>query len=312
MKLVLVAILVALCVGMVGLIATYQWRQSKLIDLDDSVRAGLPGDFIGLEDGVLSYYLRGAERGETVVLVHGFSTPKFVWDANIGPLVEAGYRVLAYDHYGRGHSDRPDTTYDANLYTRELLNLLDALDIAEPVTLVGYSMGGGNVIGFAAAHPNRVKKLILIAPIGFMPEPSGLTRLITFPGIGEILMDLGYRKLLLEDIEKEVEAGNAIASIRENFVEQLRYKGYMPALLSTIRNYPMNDLVNDYETVGKSSIPVFAIWGTADAVVPFSGARLAQKAIPTMELFPVEGAAHSVTYARAEVVNEILLDLLAR
>jgi pimeloyl-ACP methyl ester carboxylesterase len=294
------------------LTANYQWGQSNLLDLDDSIRAELPGDFVELEDGVLSYYLRGSDQGEKVVLVHGFSTPKFVWDSNVGPLTEAGYRVLAYDHYGRGLSDRPDITYDTHLYTRELLNLLDALDITEPVTLVGYSMGGGNVIGFAAAHPNRVKKLILIAPIGFMPEPSGLTRLVTLPGIGELLMDMNFRESLSAAIDKEVAAGNAMASIQENFVEQLRYKGYVPALLSTLRNYPMSDLSDDYEKVGTSDIPVFAIWGTADAVVPFSGAEQAQQAIPTMELFPVKGAEHSVTYAQADVVNEILLDVLAR
>jgi pimeloyl-ACP methyl ester carboxylesterase len=312
MKLVLVVILIILVIGIIGLTLSYQWGQSKLLVLDDSIRAGLPGDFIGLDDGVLSYYLRGPEQGEKVVLVHGFSTPKDVWGATVGPLADAGYRVLAYDHYGRGFSDRPDIAYDTNLYTRELLNLLDALEITEPVTLVGYSMGGGNVIGFAAKHPQRVKKLILIAPIGFMPEPSGLMKLVMLPGIGELLMDMSYRRTLEEGIKEDVDAGNALPAMQENFAEQLRYKGYVPALLSTLRNYPMADLSGDYAIVGKSGIPVFAIWGTSDSVVPFTGSAQAQHAIPTMELFPVENAEHSVTYAQADVVNKILLDVLAR
>lgn len=312
MKTILVTILIILVVAVLGLIVSYQLSQSKLLELDDSIRAELPGDFIELEDGVISYYLRGAEQGEKIVLVHGFSTPKFVWDSNVGSLTDAGFRVLAFDHYGRGFSDRPDIIYDTDLYTRELLNLLDALDITEPVTLVGYSMGGGNVIGFAAKYPHRVKQLILIAPIGFMPEPSGVMTLVTLPGIGEWLMNMNYRESLLEGIKKVSNAGNAVPAMLENFTAQLRYKGYIPALLSTMRNYPMADLSEDYEIVGKSDIPVFAIWGTADSVVPFSGAEKAKKAIPDLQLFPVEGAEHSVTYARADVVNEILLDVLAR
>ena len=312
MKTILVTILIVFVVAVLGMIVSYQMSQSKLVELDDSIRAELPGDFIELEDGVLSYYLRGVEQGEKVVLVHGFSTPKFVWDATIGPLTDAGYRVLAYDHYGRGFSDRPDITYDSALYTRELLNLLDALNMTEPVTLVGYSMGGGNVIGFAAKYPHRVKQLILIAPVGFMPEPSGIMTLVALPGIGEWLMNMNYRESLLEGIKKVTDAGNAVPAMLENFTEQLRYKGYISALLSTMRNYPMADLSEDYEKVGKSGIPVFAIWGTSDRVVPFSGAEMAQKAIPGLQLFPVEGAEHSVTYAQADRVNEILLDVLAR
>jgi pimeloyl-ACP methyl ester carboxylesterase len=311
-KIVLVVLLLVVGLVIVGMVVTYQLKQGDKLELNNAARSQLPGSFIELEDGVLSYYLRGPQDGEKVVLVHGFSTPKFVWDNTIDMLTGAGYRVLAYDHYGRGFSDRPKITYDKDLYTRELLNLLDALDVTEPVTLVGYSMGGGNVIGFAASYPQRVKKLILIAPVGNMPKPSGLMRLATLPVIGEWLMNVVYREALLGGIRKDTEAGIGTPNMLQNFAAQLRFKGYTEALLSTMRNYPMTDLSDDYARVGASGIPVYAIWGTADSIVPFSGAELAKQEIPGLELFPVEGAEHSVTYARAEVVNSILIDVLGR
>ena len=152
---------------------TYFYFQFSLKPLTPEVRATLPGEFIQLEDGVVSYYWKGPEDGDIVVLVHGLSTPKFVWDGNVDALTAAGNRVLVYDHLGRGFSDRPDIVYDGDLYVRELSNLLDGLHVTQPVNLVGYSMGGGNVIGFAARYPERVKKLILIAPAGYIPHLKG-------------------------------------------------------------------------------------------------------------------------------------------
>jgi pimeloyl-ACP methyl ester carboxylesterase len=311
-KVVLISASVILVLVIVAMAIIYYVSQNRLMELNEATRADLPGDFVELPDGVISYYLRGPKTGEQVVLVHGFSTPKFVWDLTTGPLTEAGFKVLAYDHYGRGFSDRPDITYDADLYARELLNLLDALNITEPVTLVGYSMGGGNVIGFTSRYPERVKKLILIAPVGFMPEPSGLSSLIALPGLGEFLMSSVYLPSLLKQIENDEKSGSGTPHMSENFARQLAYKGYSNALLSTLRNYPMADLAEDYRLVGATGIPVFAIWGTADTVVPFSGAEKARRAIPGLEIYPVEGAEHSVTYAQAEIVNGKLIEFLGQ
>ena len=75
--------------------------------LTPEVRTGLPGNFIQLSDGVVHYELAGPEDAPVVVLVHGFSVPFFIWDPTFEGLSEAGFRVLRYDLYGRGFSDRP-------------------------------------------------------------------------------------------------------------------------------------------------------------------------------------------------------------
>ena len=110
---------------------TYFYFQFSLKELTPEERAKFPGEFVKLEDGVVSYYWKGPENGNIVVLVHGLSTPKFVWDGNVDALVGAGKRVLVYDHLGRGFSDRPDIVYDGELYIRELSNLLEALHVTQ-------------------------------------------------------------------------------------------------------------------------------------------------------------------------------------
>ncbi|RLB99749.1 MAG: alpha/beta hydrolase [Deltaproteobacteria bacterium] len=303
----LIGCLVALVLVMVG---TYYYFQFSLKELTPEERAKLPGEFVQLDDGVVSYYWKGTENRDIVVLVHGLSTPKFVWDGNVDALTAAGKRVLVYDHLGRGFSDRPDIVYDGELYIRELSNLLDALHVTQPVTLVGYSMGGGNVIGFAARYPERVKKLILIAPAGYVPSYEGLAALIFAPGLGEWLMTMVGKKEMLADILEAVEAGKARPDMVEKFEEQFQYRGYLDSILSTMRNYPMYDLSKEYEKVGRLGIPTFAIWGVDDQVVPFSTAENVKKAIPHIKVFPVDGAGHSVTYAESEKVNEILVGLM--
>lgn len=106
------------------------------------------------------------------MLVHGFSVPQFIFEPTFTFLTEQGFRVLRYDLYGRGFSDRPDKRYDIDLYVGQLANLLDALEIREPVSLVGLSMGGPITATFTVRFPQRVRKLVLIDPVGAKSFPS--------------------------------------------------------------------------------------------------------------------------------------------
>jgi pimeloyl-ACP methyl ester carboxylesterase len=135
--------------------------------LDAEARSRASGEFVALPDGMVHYEMAGPPGGQTVVLVHGFSIPYYIWDPTFGALVETGLRVLRYDLYGRGYSDRPDTVYDSDLFDRQLLGLLSALDVDRPVNLVGLSMGGPIAVVFTDRHPQMVHKLGLISATGY-------------------------------------------------------------------------------------------------------------------------------------------------
>lgn len=161
------------CVSLVGilftgltlyLVANYLHHSVETMDLDDAARQQAGGSFVRLSDGHVHYEIAGKDSERTIVLVHGFSVPYYLWDQNFNALVAAGFRVLRYDLYGRGYSDRPDVVYDPELFDRQLVELLAALKIQQPVDLVGGSMGGSIVITFADRHPGQVRSISLLDP----------------------------------------------------------------------------------------------------------------------------------------------------
>ncbi len=85
------------------------------------------GSFVALSDGCTHYELGGPQDGRPVALVHGFSVPYFIWDPTFRFLADSGFRVLRYDLFGRGFSDRPHLRYDIDLFCKQLRELLDIL-----------------------------------------------------------------------------------------------------------------------------------------------------------------------------------------
>lgn len=290
-------------------VAAYGLARTGLKELDQAARNELGGSYLQTERGILSYTRQGANDAPAIILVHGFSTPKFVWDQVTSYLLEAGYQVITYDHFGRGFSDRPAGPYDSALYQSELSSLISGLELATPLTLVGYSMGGANVVDYAASHPEQIKQLVLIAPAGYMRNADSASILMT-PVLGEWLTTILGKQFAYTGIKAEVDAGRAPADMLTQFETQAAYKGYTDALLSTLRHFPMADLAHRYSSLGATDIPVTAIWGTADKIVPYDGAALMAEDLPQLKLITLEGANHNMTFGQATIVSGALLEAL--
>ena len=160
-------------------------------ELNEDTRREATGSFVQLTDGVTHYELSNSQQGRTVVLVHGFSVPYFIYDPTFEFLTKSGFRVVRYDLFGRGFSDRPRTRYNIDLFVRQLGDLLNALRLTRPVTLVGLSTGGPITTTFTALHPERVDKLVLIDPIGARHLPiSRILRVASMPIVGEAVISL--------------------------------------------------------------------------------------------------------------------------
>jgi pimeloyl-ACP methyl ester carboxylesterase len=286
-------------------------RTMKLA-LDDEARRSLPGQFVELPDGVVHYELGGPPEGQKVVLVHGFTTPYFVWDHNFQALIEAGFRVLRYDLYGRGYSDRPDIVYGLDLYDRQLLNLLAALDINEPVDLVGLSMGGPITGTFTDRHPELVRRLCLIAPAGFPIEDSSNPILSVEPVSEEELKRAVEDQALIERIPNNFYRPEDFPQYEEEFRKQMRYEGLNHALLSTLQNVPLHNMEDTFQRVGKQDRPVLLIWGDHDQLLPMANNERFREAIPHIEFHAIEEAGHCVNYEKPDQVNRLLTGFLSR
>ncbi len=106
--------------------------------ITQAVREKTPGQFVKLAHGVTHYQLQGDSNHPLAVMIHGFSDPYYVWDKNYHYLVKSGFRVLRYDLFGRGFSDRPNIKYDASLYSLQLHHLLLTLHIKPHNATVAY------------------------------------------------------------------------------------------------------------------------------------------------------------------------------
>ena len=291
--------------------SSYVLVYSNLKTLDANARSELGGLYLHTEQGVLSYTRDGSESAPVVILVHGFSTPKFVWEQITPVLLAANYQVITFDHLGRGFSDRPVGPYDATLYRNELDQLIDGLKLNTPLALVGYSMGGGNTVDYAAFRPEQVNNLVLIAPAGYSKPPSSLN-IMKLPLIGDWLALMVARDYAGDAIKSEVEAGLAPSDMLDKFNQQASYAGYSEALLSTLRHYPMHDLGERYKIVGETDIPVTVIWGADDESVPFSGIQPMALDVPQLQAFIFKNGTHNITYTRADLVAEQILIGLQR
>lgn len=295
-------------IGLVLVMGITYLYTSSIEEMNDQVRIELNKDFVKLTHGSIHYGWDGPEGGEVVVLVHGFSTPRFVFDKNIETLANAGYRVLSYDHYGRGFSDRPKVDYDKQLYDNELLELLDALDINEPINLVGYSMGGGIAAVFAGLHPDMVRRLVLMAPVGFLPEAGGIQKLLMIPGLGNWLMTVVGKQTLIDELDRAAENGDISQVIAAKFEAQFQYAGVEQALVSSMHHYPMGHMPQEYTLLGKTTMPKIMIWGTDDTTCPIDGAASIRALVPGIQLKEISGGGHGIAYADADHVNGYLLE----
>ena len=305
-KIVLFLVLVLIAAG----VAAY-WLAPDMEQKDiDALRANLPGKSAKLSDGYTWYQWAGPADGPPVVMVHGFSTPSFIWLKNVDALAKAGCHVLFYDLYGRGRSSRPDVAYDVDLFDRQLDELIKDQGINKPVNLVGLSMGGAISTIYTAKRPNKVASLSLVDPAGYPVVVPFTGKLVRVPVMGEYLMAIIGDKSLLDGVGKALHNKAMEPEMRQMFKDQMRYFGFKRAILSTLREYDFSDQAWAYEKVGKTDIPVLLFWGEEDQVIPYDRSGKVRSAIPQTKFVSVPGAGHIPQYEKPEVVNPALISFI--
>lgn len=284
----------------------------EFFTLDDSFRATIPGTFIRLPDGMTWYELAGPEGGQPVVFLNGYSVPHYLWDYNFKPLADAGFRVLRFDHFGRGWSDRPDIDYSPDTFDRQILDLLSALKINTPVNLVGSSMGGIVASIFADRHPELVSKLVLIDPAGMMPEPVYPKSLLLLPVIGEMVMHLTGDRTLPAGMEGDLLHPERFPQYIADYLPQMKFAGLKRAILSTFRSGILFKQRAVYERLGRSDKPILLLWGRHDTTIPLSVGEEVRKLLRNASWQVIEDCGHVPHYEQPEVVNPLLVEFLRK
>ncbi|MEV7725417.1 alpha/beta hydrolase [Streptomyces sp. NPDC087917] len=256
-------------------------------------------------------------RGRPVVLVHGWPLSGRSWEPQVAPLVEAGYRVITYDRRGFGSSAQPWEGYDYDTLAADLDALLTHLDVQD-ATLVGFSMGGGEVVRYLHRHGSgRVRQVVLAAAV-----PPYLYKSADNPdgGLDDATIaqfEGGVRADRLTFLEGFVtgffQAGedtDLVSPAQHRYHVHLAEGASPKGTLDCINAFARTDFRDDLDRI---DVPVLIIHGTHDAIVPFevSGKR-SHEALPGSTLALIEGAPHGLNLTHAQEFNRHLVDFLAK
>lgn len=278
-------------------------------ELTQSEKKKYSGAFIKLPCGETHYELKG--EGAAVVLVHGYATPYFIYDKIFSFLVQKGYKVLRYDLLGRGFSERVNDDYTPALFSRQLKELTDALLPNENFFLFGTSMGGAVVTAFAAKYPEKVKKLFLLAPAGMKYKVPLYMKMAQKPVLGEIMFKtLGGKLLLNGSCSELIYSRDQTDYYLEKFAESARYKGFLAATLSSLRNTLMRPdiTVENYKKTAENGVSVCTIWGTADKTMPYYQSKQLLKIFPNMHFYTFNNSGHIFLFDEGERTCKIIYD----
>jgi non-heme chloroperoxidase len=267
-------------------------------------------------NGITLHYTDTGGDGRPVVLVHGWPLSGKSWADQEAALVGAGYRSIAYDRRGFGDSDKPGTGFDYDTLAADLAGLLDGLDLTD-VTLVGFSMGGGEVVRYLGTHGDaRIRSAVLAAAV-----PPYLLKTEDNPDGGLAEGDVqgmidgitSDREGFLDQFTTDffsVDGELAVSEEQRRQALALEEKAEDAALAGCIAAFGRTDFRGDLATI---TVPTLVIHGDSDATVPFevSGKRSAE-AIQGAELVVVESAPHGLNVSHKDEFNRELLAFLGR
>ena len=272
---------------------------------------------VGTENGApIEIHYEDVGTGSPVVLIHGWPLSGRSWESQVPALVEAGHRVVTYDRRGYGNSSQPWGGYDYDTLAADLDVLLQHLDLRE-VALVGFSMGGGEVVRYIARYgTDRVAKAVLAAavpPYLYKSDdnPEGGLDDATIAAFQEGMK--ADRLAFLDEFTTNFFSAGSQLKVSEPQREYARDIAAFASPKGTLDCYAAFARTDFRADLEKITVPTLVIHGDSDAIVPFevSGKRSAE-AIANAELVVVKGAPHGFNASHANEFNGHLVRFLAR
>lgn len=253
--------------------------------------------------------------GRPVVLIHGWPWNADSWAPQVEALRAAGYRVITYDRRGFGRSDKPLIGYTYESLSDDLSALMEELDLRE-ATLVGFSMGGGEVASYCARKGvERLRSVVFAASVTpFMSQrkdnPEGpLTAARAAKMAAALTVDQdGFYKQMMTDVFS-VDGRLAVSEEQRRHALAMCGQASKPAALACMAAFGGTDFRED---LPKVTVPALVIHGDGDATVPFEGSgRRTHEALPDSRLHVIAGGPHAIGVSHADEFNAVLLNFLA-
>jgi non-heme chloroperoxidase len=280
-----------------------------MVNPEDSSRAGT-----AQADTVRLHIDDSGGAGRPVVLIHGWPLSAEAWVPQVSVLHAAGYRVVAYDRRGFGRSDKPESGYRYDALADDLQRVMDQCGLQD-VTLVGFSMGGGEVARYIARHgESRLHSVVFAAAV-----PPYLLKTADNPE-GPLTPEMARqmkqaleqdRSSFFDQFTRNFFSANGALQVTESQRSDaiaLCHQSAQHAALACMDSFGTTDFREDLKKV---KVPTLVIHGDADAIVPIEGSgQLTHRTVPHSKLVVVNGAPHGLNVSHAQAFNDALLSFL--
>ena len=259
-------------------------------------------------------YLKDYGQGKPVILIHGWPLSNEMWEHQIDALVENNFRVIAYDRRGFGKSSQPWNGYDYDTLTDDLKSIIDQLELNE-VTLVGFSMGGGEVVRYFSRHGGKnIAKAILISSVTphllkTDSNPAGVPQ-EKYDAMAEQIKE--DRISFLDGFGKTFFGVSFISKpVSTPLLDYYRMLGSLAsprATLECAKSFSTTDFSREMASI---NVPTLIIHGDEDKTVPIEiTSEIATKLIPDNVFIIYDGAPHGLFYVEKEKLNRDLIKFL--
>jgi non-heme chloroperoxidase len=260
--------------------------------------------FVDTRDGQRLAY-RDAGSGRPIVFIHGWSLSGSIWRPQIDWLVAQGHRAITYDRRGHGRSNKPTTGYDYDTLADDLAAVLERTDVTD-ATLVGHSMGAGEIVRYFARHGGkRVARTMFVAPITpfalkTADNPEGMDRQVFDQIVAALEAD--PRGYLTSGAPSLLGAASSPQTVQ--WALDIAFQADPRALVKCTRAFTETDFRPDMRAV---TTPTLVLYGTGDLPSIASSSKRTAAAIASSRLEAYEGAPHGLFITDRERFNDALL-----
>ena len=255
-------------------------------------------------------------NGRPVVLIHGWPLSAASWEPQVPALQAAGYRVVAYDRRGFGRSDKPETGFDYDTLTDDLTRLISELDLRD-ATLVGFSMGGGEVARYISREgEDRLRSVVFasaVPPYMMKTEdnPDGPLEPAKAKSTEAALK--ADRPAFFDGFTRDFFSAKGVLKLSEAQRQDalaVCLQSDEAAALGCMESFATTDFREDLKRI---TLPTLVVHGDSDGIVPFEGSgHRTHAAIAGSTLVVLKDAPHGCNVSHAEAFNNALLAFLAR
>ena len=291
----------------------YIERSRDIAPAAAALAARLTANTVTTADGTVLYY-KDWGNGPPVVFSHGYPLSSDAWENQMMFLSQNGFRVIAHDRRGFGRSSQPSRGYDYDTFADDLATLIEALDLKD-VTLVGHSMGGGEVARYVARHgEQRVSKAAFVASVTpFLLQtptnPHGAPAEV-FAGMrAAVQADRSQwnRDVTLPYYSYNRPDAKLSEGVREDYWRQGMATGILAAH-DSIAAFSETDFRQD---LAKISVPTLVVHGTDDQIVPIEiSGNLTAEILTNVQFRVYEGGSHGLLITQKDKLNADLLAFL--